>query len=251
MNEHAIEFPEEAVSPSSNAPQNSLSVAGVALAAGVIGAGILAGSSPAQAITPALRFSDVPGTGDVKVLNYALALEDLETELYAQAAQRLTRGGRGGRDAVAGTNITGLNLANSERDVFFVLQYTRVERQHRDFLRGALGSAAIRPFKYDFNMESLSRRQVIELIYTAERTGVAAYLGAIPFFTGQNKNLIRIAASIQGTEARHTAIFADILNDQFGNATPVAPLFNQNDGRDTPTPPDAVLASVSPFIVAP
>jgi hypothetical protein len=179
-----------------------------------------------------------------------LALEDLETELYVQALQRLTSGGTGGRDAPPNTNIAGLNIGNSQRDVQFTRKFTQVEREHRDFLRAALGNNAIQPFKYNFNMQNLNRRQVINLIYTAEKTGVAAYLGAVPFFsTAAIKTFIPIAAAIQGTEARHTAIFADILNDLFGEPIPVAPQPKQNNARDMPLPPDNVLAAVSPFII--
>jgi hypothetical protein len=228
----------------------SLSTTGLAIA-GVATVSLLTAKS-AKAVSPPLRFADIPGSGDIKVLNYALALEDLETELYVQALQRLTGGGSGGRDAPAGTNITGLRIGNSQRDVQFTRKFAEVEREHRDFLRAQLGNNAIQPFKYDFNMESLNRRQVVNLIYTAEKTGVAAYLGAVPFFsTAAIKTFIPIAAAIQGTEARHTAIFADVLNDLFGEPLPVAPPPKQNNARDVPLPPDTVLSTVSPFIITP
>jgi hypothetical protein len=234
--------PEETSDAFRISPAVGLAVAGVAAAALT--------AKPARAVSPALRFSDIPGTGDTKVLNYALALEDLETELYAQAVQRLTGGGTGGRDAPVGFNTTGLGLPDTFRDVKFTRLFAKVEREHRDFLRAALGNNAIRPFRYDFNMQNLSRRQVIELIYTAERTGVAAYLGAIPSFsTGAIKTFLPIAAAIQGTEARHTAIFADVLNDEFGKIVDVSPPSKVNGGRDMPLPPDSVLAAVSPFII--
>lgn len=219
---------------------------GVALAAGVAAAGLLT-TRPARAVSPPLRFSDIPGSGDIKVVNYALALEDLETELYVQALQRLTTGGSGGRDAPPGTNITGLRLGNAQRDVKFTRIFAKVEQEHRDLLRATLGNAAIRPFKYDFGMATKSRKEVIDLIYLAERTGTGAYLGAIPSFA--TKRYLPVAAAIQGTEARHTAIFADVLNDLFGESLNVAPLARDNNGRDRPIPPDTVLASVSPFII--
>lgn len=235
------------------APDTSMPGAAIAIA-GLAGAALLGAAIPAQAVSPALRFRDIPGSGVFKVLNFALSLEDLETELYVQAVQRLTDGGRGGRDAPPGTNIPGLGLSDTARDVFFTRKFTTVETEHRDFLRTAItrnGGTPISPFKYEFNMARLSRKEVINLIFTAERTGVSAYLGAIPFFPGINdatRPFIQIAAAIQGTEARHTAIFADILNDQFGVNVDVAPQAKLNGGRDQAIPPDAVLASVSPFI---
>ncbi len=226
----------------------SLPNAGLAIA-GIAAAGLLT-AKPARAVSPPLRFADIPGTGDTKVLNFALALEDLETELYVQALQRLTNGGNGGRDAPTGLNIPGLNVGTTQRDVRFTQRFAQVEQEHRDFLRATIGSSAIRPFKYDFNMQNLTRRQVVNLIYTAERTGTGAYLGAVPFFSrAAIKTLIPIAAAIQGTEARHTAIFADVLNDLFGEPIPVAPQPKNMNARDMPLAPDAVLAAVSPFII--
>lgn len=233
---------------SNGAALGALALAGMgALALGALNA------SPALAISPALRFADIPGSGDIKVLNFALSLEDLETEAYVQAVQRLTTGGRGGRDAVPGTNISGLGLTIAERDVTFLTRFTRIETQHRNFLRSAITSAggtAIQPFDYDFNIESMSRVQVINLIYTLELGGTRAYLGAIPFFA--TKRFVQTAAAIQGTEARHTAILADLLNDLGGaNVQPTPPQFALPGVRESFTSPDETLASVSPFIVRP
>ena len=229
-------------------PDSRRLVQGVALAAGVAALGV-ASAKPARAVSPALKFSDIPGTGNVKVLNYALALEDLEADLYAQALQRLTTGGTNG----LGTRIDGLGLSTTnDLDARYVAKYGVTEAEHRDFLRAAITAARATPitqFKYAFGMESLTRPQVSALIYTAERTGVGAYLGAIRFFA--DYTFAQIAASIQGTEARHTATFAIIQNILGFTNLQTAPLANENNGIDQPIEPDAVLASVSPFIVVP
>jgi len=247
MNELELTTASEAVrpeQPSSNIALGALALAGGALALGAMNA------SPARAITPALRFADIPGTGDIKVLNYALALEDLETEAYVQAVQRLTNGGSGGRDAVPGTRIPGLGLSVNSRDVVLLSRFTRIETQHRNFLRSAIGASAIRPFNYDFNMETLSRAQVLNLIYTLEIGGARAYLGAIPFFA--TKRFVQTAAAIQGTEARHTAILADLVNDIAGvNVQPTPPQGALPGAREAFTSPDETLAALSPFVVAP
>ena len=249
---HSIEHTpvSEAASTAKPEPSVLAGVGALALAgAGALALGALS-AKPARAITPALTFSDVPGTGDIKVLNFALVLEDLETEAYAQAVQRLTTGGRGGRDAVPGTVITGLGLSTSQRDVTFIQRFARVERQHRDFLRGQLGNSAIAPFDFDFGIPTMTRLEVVTLIYRLEQGGVGAYLGAIPSFA--TKRFLPVAAGILGTEARHTAIIANVLNNLTGrNTVDVAPLANNNNGRDTPVPPNDVLAAVSPFIVRP
>jgi hypothetical protein len=197
----------------------------------------------AFAIDPPLTFADIPGRDDVKVLNYALSLEQLEADLYVQALMRLTRGGTN----ALGIRIPGLRLTDDQPDVFFVREFGKVEREHRAFLTRSLGSQAIRPFKYDFGIQTKTRRQVIDLVYTAEKTGIGAYLGAIPFFA--TRTYLQVAGAIQGTEARHTAVFAEVLDDLFREGLPVAPLANDNNGIDQPIPPDTVLAAVSPFIV--
>jgi hypothetical protein len=218
-----------------------------AIAAGVAATSLLS-SSKALAVSPALTFSNIPGTGDVKVLNFALALEDLEANLYAQALQRLTTGGTN----ALGTTIPGLNLSSSQPDVYYLVEFGKVEAEHRDFLRGALGSAAITPFKYNFNMQNLSRKQVADLVYTAESLGVSAYLGAIPYLT--TKTYLQIAGAIQGTEARHTAVFAEVIDTLFSEGLQVAPVTKQYGygvqmGIDYSTAPDIVLRTVSPYIV--
>ena len=240
-----IEAPVEK-SPSISAGAGALALAGV----GALALGALA-ASPARAISPALKFADIPGTGDIKVLNYALSLEDLETELYVQALQRMTTGGRGGRDAPIGLNIPGLGLSASRRDVSITALFGRVERQHRDFLRNSItaaGGTAITPFNYAFGIERMTLAQVLNLLYTIEQGGTSAYLGATPFFA--TKRFTQVAAAIQGTEARHTAIFADILNDELRqNILPSPPPTILPGGRERPVAPDPTLAVVSPFIL--
>ncbi|MBC8109008.1 MAG: ferritin-like domain-containing protein [Anaerolineae bacterium] len=234
---------EASIGKDTNTDRRRFVTRSVAAAIGIVGAGLFVSS--ARAVTPALTFADIPGSGDIKTLNYALSLEDLEADLYAQATMRLTGGGTN----ALGTAITGLGLGKKEIDVRYVRQFGLVENQHRDFLRGAIvaaGGTAISPFKYDFGMQSLNRKGVMDLVYTAEKTGVSAYLGATPFIS---RTYLRTAVAIQGTEARHTAVIAAILNQLFSEGLNVAPLASENGGRDLALTPDQVLAAVSPFIV--
>ena len=236
-------------------------ILGGAVLAGVAAASLLT-PRPARAVTPALKFSDIPGTGDIKVLNYALALEALEADLYRQALGRLT----GGYSYVnaAGTTVTvsGLALATTEPDVSYVTAFGAVEAQHRDFLNGALGSAsilnsALKNARFDFGItNATTRAQVIDLLYTVENLGVQAYLGAIKFFA--TKTYLLAAGAIQATEARHTAVIAAVSNTLFGPTKFTAPLAGQNvaingtsntAGIDGTAEPDFVLATASPFIV--
>lgn len=197
-------------------------------------------TTPARAVEPALKFSDIPGEGDFQVLNYALALELLEADLYRQALLRL--------DA--------LGVANSQPDVQYLQEFGTVENEHRDFLitaiKGAGGipinESALRGATFDFGMNQRDRRSVIDLVLLAEATGVKAYLGAIVKFQAGSPYL-QTAAAIQGTEARHTSVITIIRNIIFNRSDPVAPLQNQNNGIDTTLSPNEVLKMVSPFIV--
>lgn len=227
--------------------------------AAVVAGATLLGPAIARAVTPALTYKDIYKPGilnlpgglragdDIQVLNYALTLEDLESDLYVQAVQRLTVGGTN----KLGKQIPGLGLDDMEPDVKYIKIFSEVEAEHRDFLRGSLNSLfsnlAVRPYKYDFGMETRTREQVLEVVLLAEATGVAAYLGAVPFL--KTKLFITAAAAIQGTEARHTAALTLVQNQLFGGNKPSSPLASDNHGIDKPLDPDTVLAMVSPFIV--
>jgi hypothetical protein len=196
-----------------------------------------------------LNLPFLPAGADVKVLNYALLLEDLESDCYVQALQRLTVGGTN----KLGTQIPGLGASMDDPDVHFINEFAAVEAEHRDFLRGSLHGLirgiSISPYKYNFGMESMSRQQVLDFLITVEGTGLAAYLGAVPKL--HTRAFITAAAAIQGTEARHTAVLQAVKNVMYpsANPQPVAPLASNNNGIDTPMEPDAVLAAVSQYIV--
>lgn len=241
--------------------------------AGLAAAGLVASAllipGRAQAAIP----SAIPGSGDIQVLNFALALEDLEADLYAQAILRLTGGGVDPQAASTVGTIVGLNVNGI--DVQYIQKFAPVEAAHRDFLKTALGSSAIttiKPAKYDFGIQNMTRQQVLELVLEAEATGVQAYLGAIPSFTTKSPYL-QTAAAIQGTEARHTSILTivrNLLSVQGVFSDPIAPVAplkgdpgttptansydnskpntGTSDARDLSLAPDQVLARVGPFI---
>jgi hypothetical protein len=261
--------PEDAAKSQAAARRKFLRAAGRA-ALGIAGVGAATLAASHQGVFGAsktLTYGDIPTLGllalpglnlkaDVKVLNYALALEDLEAELYRQCVARLTGGGL----TQQGVSIPGLNLDHYLPDVYHIIQFAAVEAAHRDFLRGALKldglipGLGIHPKKYRFGVETMSREQILALLIDVEATGTMAYLGAIPYF--RTKLFLTTAAGIQGTEARHTAALQAIQNrllmDKLiadGTPAPPAPLATTNNGIDTPMDPDAVLAKVSPFIV--
>ena len=251
------------------APGRRAFLRGAGLAAAGLTAAALLVPSAAHAAIP----SAIPGSGDIQVLNYALALEDLEADLYAQAILRLTGGGTDPQAASTVGTIVGLNV--SGLDVQYIQKFAPVEAAHRDFLKAALGSAAIttlKPAKYDFGIQNMTRQQVLDLVLEAEATGVQAYLGAIPSFTTKSP-YAQTAAAIQGTEARHTTVLTVVRNLLVTQGVftdplaPVAPLKGDAgstptatsydnahpsagtpEGRDLALAPDQVLARVGGFI---
>ena len=241
-------------------------VRGAGIAAAGLAAASLLSAKPAQAATTGtpvtLYFSaspgagalQVPGTGDTQVLNFALALETLEAELYKEALMRLTTGGTD----MFGNTITGLNVDPNELDVKYLTEFATVEAQHRDFLTAALGGnwVTTAKAKFDFGfadannfgVPALSRLATVQLIYAAEQTGISAYLGGAGVLTPGSANLT-YAAAILGTEARHTTAVAIILNGPTFSETPklaTAPLASDagiltSKGTDIPLTPDQVL----------
>ena len=187
----------------------------------------------------------LPGSGDTQVLNYALTLEDLEADLYAQALLRLQGGGVTPQTSSTVGTITGLGLPDNDPVVVYLKQFAPIEAAHRDFLFSALGGSGLGsnaitqqvPKKYNFTtpdgttLNARDRIGVLNLVLEAEATGVQAYLGAVPFLSTGSQYLA-IAAAIQGTEARHTSALTIVRNllvatggDSSDPArTPVAPL---------------------------
>ena len=191
---------------------------------------------------------------DIKVLNFALALETLEAELYAEALMRLTTGGKD----MSGNTITGLGIPASAPDVQYLATFGKVEMEHRDFLATALGgnwvtsSGAFFDFGFadtnNFGKPALTRLQTVQLVYAAEQTGVSAYLGGAAALT-PGGTYLGIAASILGTEARHTTAVSILLNGPTFNESPrlaTAPLSTDlgtanGPGLDKALAPDAIL----------
>ena len=242
------------------APQSAPAVAPSALLTGAAllgGAALFARPKAAQAQTKTpILFTDINGTGDIQVLNFALALEALEAELYVQALARLTTGGT---DSF-GRGINGLRQSESSPAVDYLREFGQVEAAHRDFLLGALGDQSVfatgNPLngaKFDFGLQNdfqyRTVASVVELVRGAEALGVMAYTGAVTKFSSANSPYLQTAAAIEGTEARHTAVITAILNGINGSSLPVAPLASDNGGRETPLEPNAVLAAVRKFIV--
>lgn len=239
--------------------------------AAVIGAGMAAamlvsGRANALSLTYA---GSIPGTGDIKVLNYALALEEFEAALYQASLAKLTA----------------LGVAAGNKVFDLLTEFAVVEQDHATFLRSALSQTSgpvISQFTYDFSKvtNAASTRDILELVLQVEATGVRAYLGAIPLLS-MNSKYLQIAAAIQGTEARHTSVLTIARNQLYATTSDVAPINPDNKtsgtfpisafryetynpagynplkpnegviGIDANLAPDTVLAAVGPFFAAP
>lgn len=169
------------------------------------------------------------GSGDIGVLNYAYALEQLEAEYYSIVLARPYRGMSGhDRRILAGV-----------RDH---------EIAHREFFRRALGSNGIPRLAFDFSsVDFSSRESVLTTAKTFEDLGVSAYNGAAQYLRDP-RNLMN-AGRIVSVEARHAAMLRDLL-DPLGSSFAGSDVVNIL-GLDVEHSPSFVLAAASPYIATP
>ena len=188
------------------------------------------GSTGLTSFADPKNFPGIPGaTEDVVVLNFALTLELLEGDLYRQAL-----------NIAAGQPITAplpannanaytlavspgtLTMAQAQAGFLYLQQFAYVEQAHGVFLQQfipTLGGTPVpaNPKGYSAASAGLvpgaSLSTILNVILTAEETGVSAYLGAAGFL--DNPTLIEAASSIYSTESRHSAV----INLTLGNIT--------------------------------
>lgn len=125
----------------------------------------------------------------VDVLNFALTLEELEAEFY-----------------VMGMGASGL-IPAADRQIFGTIRDHEVA--HVQFLRNALGSAAVAKPTFDFTAGGAftpfsNYEQFKALAQAFEDTGVRAYKGQAPVLL-QSKPVLRAALTIHSVEARHAS----------------------------------------------
>ncbi len=161
---------------------------------------------------------------DVDVLNYAFALEQLEAAFYIAVA--------------SAPGFATTFPANEQRILLGLRDHEIV---HRDFLRAALGAAAIPNLTPNFaGVDFGSRTSVLQTAQAFEDLGVAAYNGAAKYL--RSAAFLTLAGKIVSVEARHAAAIRAVLA---GNRTAAfAP-----DAFDPAFAPSQVLAAADPFIV--
>ncbi len=148
----------------------------------VAGGGLVAGAVPLG-----LAFGKSKKT-DVKILNYALTLEYLESAFYAEA---LSKG----------------KLTGSVQK--FATVVAAHEATHVSALEKALGSAAVKKPSFDFQGTTGSQKKFLSTSKTLEDTGVSAYQGQAGNI--QDPAILATAGSILAVEARHAAWVRDLI----------------------------------------
>jgi hypothetical protein len=189
--------------------------AGLGAGAVMGGGAILSAFAPSAFAAGSGRPPASFGKGDVGILNYALTLEYLEATFYAQA--------------VANISFTDPHLGALAKKI------AADERAHVDFLRGALGSHAVKKPTFNFGAAVMSEAKFAATSQVLENTGVGAYFG-------QAFNIVKpadlaAAVSILTVEARHAGAIG-YYND------PTAKAISPSGAFDKPLTAQAVLAAV-------
>jgi len=163
------------------------------------------------------------GSGDIGILNYAYALEQLEAAFYIQVTSAFYSG------------ITPTEQA-------FLTDIRDHEVIHREFFKAAIGAAAIPALQVDFSSINFgSRASVLGTAKTFEDLGVAAYNGAGKLLVSDV--YLGLAGKIVSVEARHAATIRELLAiNSFADTVDANAL-------DPAMTPAQVLAAADPFIV--
>ena len=133
------------------------------------------------------------GSGDIGILNYAYALEQLEAAFYTAVLE--------------GAYYD--SAPENEKQIMVDLQQHEVN--HREFFRAAIADAAIPSLSVDFSgIDFDDRASVLQTAKTFEDLGVSAYNGAGQFI--EDAGYLLLAGKIVSVEARHASAIRDLLN---------------------------------------
>lgn len=164
------------------------------------------------------------GSGDVGILNYAYALEQLEAAFYTK---------------VAASPYSGITAAETA----YLTDIRDHEIAHREFFKTALGSNAITSLEVDFSSINFgSRDSVLATAKAFEDLGVSAYNGAGKLLTSSTNLLL--AGKIVSVEARHAALIRDLISfNSFASSDVV-----DANGLDMARTPAQVLSIAGTYI---
>ena len=162
--------------------------------------------------------TDMFGMGDLGILGYALTLEDLEAQFYA--------------DAAMSGKLKGKVLAVAK-------EFGANESEHVVALEATIKKLGGKlPAKPKAKFPLKDQKSILELAATVENLGAAAYLGQAGNI--ENKEVLAAALSIHTVEARHAATLNSVIGKDI---TP--------DGAfSKPASAEEVLMSVQPFLTS-
>jgi len=210
---------------------------------GVVGAGLLLATScnnddDDPIVTPINTLPGVRngifdlGGGDLGILTYAYALEQLEADFYTKVV-----------------NSSGFNSNFSTEQKAVLTDLYNHEVIHREFFRAALtgalpnASTQLLP-DLAFDYGSLNFSDPVTVLGTAkalEDTGVAAYNGAGKYIT--NTDYLLLAGKIVSIEARHASAIRSLINTNsadFAGDDVVDPM----TGLDVARKPSVIIGEV-------
>ncbi|WP_188627481.1 ferritin-like domain-containing protein [Pedobacter quisquiliarum] len=182
-----------------------------------------AGCSKDDMVDPVTGAVDL-GSGDIGILNYAYALEQLEAAFY---------------EAVIKTPFAGM----TETEKIFLTDIRDHELAHRDFFKAALGDKAIPALEVNFSAINFNdKASVLGTAKAFEDLGVSAYNGAGKLI--KSPDYLTLAGKIVSVEARHAALIRDLIeNGSFANMEVV-----DANGLDVARTPKEVLAIAKAYI---
>ncbi len=199
------------------------------------------GSLSPESVSAKMAFSGLPidddkagvvdvGKGDIGILNFVYANEQLEAAFYTQVIAAPYAG-----------------MTSEERAILTDIRDNEIA--HREFFRAQLGKKAIPNLQVNFTSVNFNSRQsVLQTAQMFEDNGTAALNGGGQLL--KNPLFLLIAGKLVSVEARHAAILRDLQR-------PMSTFFSGDDitdpatGLDPARTPAQALAVVKPFVVTP
>ncbi|UII28534.1 ferritin-like domain-containing protein [Fulvivirga maritima] len=174
------------------------------------------------------------GSGDLAVLNYAYALEQLEADFYAKVFSSFYAG-----------------ITTEEQTILTDIYYHEVI--HRNFFKAAISGVAsesqiLPELEFDYgDLDFNDRSAVLATAKALEDTGVGAYNGAGNLL--ETPEYLLIAGKIVSVEARHASAIRSLIN-------PDSKDFAGDDivdasGLDTAKLPSEIIPVAAGFITTP
>lgn len=162
--------------------------------------------------------------GDVAVLQFAYALEQLEADFYTKVV----------------ANFSGTSLTAGEQAVMVDIKYHEVI--HRETLKTVLGSNGFTVTTTYSGLNFRDRPSVLNAARDFEDLGVAAYNGAAQYIS--NVNNLLVAGKIVSVEARHASAIRDLIAPKTTGTTSFAPT-----GFDNAFSPAKVASAAQNYVV--